>query len=370
MKTSGSGPRAAIIAVLLLGLLVFGGVIYAWNTASAIFLPAASSGSGKTIQIEITKGESTAQIAQDLQDKGLIRNALAFRVWARIRGLDKGLEAGIYKNLNSSMTISAIIDQLLNAQPDAVRVVIPEGWRLEQMAARFASPDSGLPKFNANDFLLYTKHIDKFPDAAKYPLLKQVPAGSGMEGLLFPASYEVPVDATARDVVDLMLQTMENNIQQYHLDTLAQQHQMNVYQMITLASIVEREVVYDKDRGGVASVYWNRLYVAGNETAGFLDADPTVQYARDTLNPPKGATPYWTPLQDAARNIEPTSPWNTYVNKGLPPTPICSPGLASMQAAAAPPKTDYLYFLAAKSDGHLVYAKTYAEFQQDEQKYL
>jgi UPF0755 protein len=365
-----SGPRAAIIFVLLLGLLIFGGVIFAWNTATDIFSPVDTHGPGRTIPIEITKGETTVQIAQDLQNKGLIRNALAFRVWARIRGLDTGLEAGIYKNLKTTMTINDIIDQLLNAQPDAVRVVIPEGWRLEQMAQRFAAPDTGLVKFNENDFLNYTRHINTFPDAAKYPILKLVPPGNSMEGLLFPASYEIDVDATARDVVNLMLQTTESKIQQNHLDTLAQQHQMNTYQMIILASIVEREVVFDKDRPDVASVYWNRLFIPGNETAGFLDADPTVQYARDTLNPPTGATPYWSPLADAARNIDPNSAWNTYTNKGLPPTPICSPGLASMLAAAAPPKTDYLYFLAAKSDGHLVYAKTYAEFQLDEQKYL
>ncbi len=361
-----SGPRIAIISVLLVGLVIFLGVIYAWNTATDIFLPVTTTGTGKNVSIEITKGETTAQIASDLEKKGLIRNALAFRIWARIKGLDTGLEAGIYKNLRTNMTISDIITQLQNAQPDAVRVVIPEGWRLEQMAQRFADPASGLPKFNAKDFLTYTQHITQFPDASKYPILGQVPAGSSMEGLLFPASYEIPVDATARDVVNLMLQTMQSAIQQNHLDTLAQQHQMSTYQMIILASIVEREVVGNSDRAGVASVYWNRLFIPGNETAGFLDADPTVQYARDSQKAP---TTYWLPLQDSGRNIAANSLWNTYTNKGLPPTPICSPGLASLQAAAAPPKTDYLYFLSAK-DGKTIFAKTYAEFLLDEQKYL
>jgi UPF0755 protein len=116
----------------------------------------------------------------------------------------------------------------------------------------------------------------------------------------------------------------------------------------------------------VASVYWNRLYVPGNETAGFLNADPTVQYARDSQKIPDK---YWTPLVDSGRNVAADSLWNTYVNKGLPPTPICGAGLASMQAAAAPPKTDYYYFLN-KKDGHTVFAKTNEEFQQDVQKYL
>jgi UPF0755 protein len=214
--------------------------------------------------------------------------------------------------------------------------------------------------------LKYTKHIHQFPDAGKYPLLKFVPASDSMEGLLFPAGYQVVVDATARDVVNLMLRAMTDTIERYHLEQQAQQHHLTVYQMIILASLVEREVVFDQDRGGVASVYWNRMNVAGNETAGFLNADPTVQYARDSRTHPRT---YWTPLNDSPRNIASDSPWNTYVNKGLPPTPICSPGLSSLQAAAAPPKTHYLYFLN-KKDGHAVFATTSAEFQQNIQKYL
>jgi UPF0755 protein len=360
------GPRVAIISVLLLGLVIFGGSYYAWNTATDIFQPVTSSGSGKAIPIEISRGENTLQIAADLQTKGLIRNALAFRIWARIKGLDTSLQAGIYKQLNTGMTISQIIDQLLNAQPDAVRVVIPEGWRLEQTAQRFASPGAGLTKFSAQDFLKYTKNIDQFPDANKYPILKVVPHGRSMEGLLFPASYEVAVDATARDVVNMMLKAMVDNIAQYHLDKIAQDHQMTMYQMLILASIIEREVIFDNERGGVASVYWNRLYVPGNETAGFLDADPTVQYARDSQKTPDK---YWIMLADYGRNIAANSLWNTYVNKGFPPTPICGPGLASMRAAAAPSKTDFYYFLN-KKDGHTVFAKTNQEFQQDVQKYL
>ena len=140
-KTEGAnmkrGPRFAIVAVLLIGAAIFVLTYYAWNTSIDIFQPASPAGTGKSIPFEISQGESTGQIASDLQQKGLIRNALAFRVWARVKGLDTHLEAGIYKKLNTSMTISDIIDQLLNAQPDAVRVIILEGWRLEQIARQF-----------------------------------------------------------------------------------------------------------------------------------------------------------------------------------------------------------------------------------------
>ncbi len=362
------GPRFAIIAILLVGAAIFGVTYYAWNTTADIFQPVSPAGAGKSIPFEISQGESTSQIATELQQKGLIRNALAFRIWARVKGLDTHLEAGIYKKLNTSMTISDIIDQLLEAQPDAIRVIIIEGWRLEQIARQFS--DAGLVKFKATDFLNYTKHINTFPNAAKYKfLLQSVPQGSSMEGLLFPASYEVPVDATANDVVSLLLQTMTDTITTHHLDTLARQHNLSLYKMLTLASIVEREAGAKNDvteRGGIASVYWNRVYKPNDETVGLLQADPTVQYARDTQTPPKT---YWQPLADAGSKIATDSQWNTYVVKGFPPTPICSPGLASLQAAAAPPNTDYYFFLT-KKDGHAVFAKTNAEFQQDEQKYL
>jgi UPF0755 protein len=345
-------------------MLIFGGAYYTWITVTDIFQPVTTVGVSKTIPIEITQGETTAQIADDLVAKGLIRNALAFRVWARVKGLDTHLEAGIYRHLTTSMTISDIIDQLLNAQPDAIRVVIPEGWRIEQIAQRFASV--GLANFKEQEFLKYSKHIDQFPDAGKYPLLKSVPAGDSMEGLLFPASYQVVVNASARDVINLMLRAMSDNVQRYHLDSQAQKHHLTVYQMVILASLVEREVVFDQDRGGVASVYWNRIFAPTNGTVGFLESDPSVEYARDTENPPQH---YWAELKDVGSNIATNSPWNTYVNKGLPPTPICSPGLASLQAAAAPPKTTYYYFVG-KKDGHIVFASTYDQFQQDVQQYV
>src|SRR2546421_11560616 len=115
----------AIIAVLLLGLLIFGIVYYAWNTVTSIFQPVDAAGQGRVIAIQIRKGESTAQIADDLQAKGLIRNALAFRLWARIKGLDAQLQAGGYNHLNTSKSIIAIIGQFLSALPVVILLSIP-----------------------------------------------------------------------------------------------------------------------------------------------------------------------------------------------------------------------------------------------------
>ncbi len=361
--------RAAIISVLLLAAIIFGLVYYAWNTATDIFQPVNANAINIKIPFEITQGETTAQIGDSLQAKGLIRNALAFRIWAHIQGLDTRLQAGIYKKLSPSMTISDITNQLLDAQPDAFLVVIPEGWRLEQIAQAFAIP--GLVKFQTDDFLRYTKNINQFPDRTQYPILKQVPAGRSMEGLLFPASYEVPVAATARDVVNLMLKAMSDTLQNNNLEKLAQQHQMNVYTMITLASIVEREAGAKSDRGRIAGVYWNRVYKPNAETNGLLQSDPTVRYAMDTETPPKSVSLYWQnlPAGTTGGQDAPNSPWNTYNHAGFPPTPICSPGLASMKAAASPTEKGDYFFLGL-TDGSTVFASTYAQFQQEEQQYL
>src|SRR6516225_6354347 len=148
------GQRGAIIAVLLLGLLIFGGIYFAWSLVTDVFQPV-NADQGKTVAIVVQSGDGTRQIADELQAKGLIRNALAFRIWARIKGLDTHLQAGAY-NLNTSMTIDAIIGQLLNAQPDDYVVSLPEGWRIEQDAQRLGA--AGIPKFSTKEFLQYTKH--------------------------------------------------------------------------------------------------------------------------------------------------------------------------------------------------------------------
>ena len=356
------GQRGAIVAVLLLGLLIFSGVYFSWTMVTDIFQPV-NTNQGKTVAIVVQSGDTGLQIADELQAKGLIRNALAFRIWARIKGLDTHLQAGAY-NLNTGMTIDAIIGQLLNAQPDDYIVSIPEGLRIEQTSHRLGA--AGLPRFKTQEFLNYTKNPAQFPDAAKYPILKSIPSGNSMEGLLFPDTYLIPVNATARDVVNLMLTEFTDKVQQNHLEVMAKKNNMSLYQMVILASIVEREVIFEKDRPLVASVYWNRIYRQNAETVGLLDADPTVQYARDSQ---PGTTIYWQPLNNVGASIAPNSPWNTYVNKGFPPTPICSPGLASMIAASSPATTDYYFFLS-KKDGTNVYAKNQAEFAADQQKYL
>jgi len=351
--------RGTTLSILIVGLLIFGLAVVAWNSTVDLFSPAGSSNT--SISIVVKPGEPISTIADDLQSKGLIRSAFAFRVWARITGLD--LKAGIYKQLTPNMTVIQAIQTLSNENPDPdpstiVKYTVIEGYRIEQIAQLL--DDGKLHNFNKANFLQYAEHPDQFPDSAKYPLLQDIPQGYGMEGLLFATTYEIPVQSTAQDVINLMLHETQTVLAHNNLEQLAKQHQFqNVYDMINLASIIERETGNEATdyHSQIASVYWNRLFKALTyETVGFLDADPTLQYGRDTLNPPDR---YWQPLADTTID----SPYNTYLHKGLPPTPICSPGLASLQAAAVPPDTNYLYFFAS-TDGKDYFAATNAEFNQ------
>lgn len=314
----------------------------------------------------IENGESTQEIADDLYKKGLIRNAQAFRLWARIKGLDTHLRAGAY-SLAPGMSIDQIIAKLERGQPDERWMAIIEGWRLEQIGAQVQK--LGLPAFREADFLNYTHHPERFPERAKYPLLQHA---SSMEGLLFPDSYLVPLSYNTVQIIDLMLDRFNGLAQQYHLEQQARQHQLSLYQMITLASIVQREAANDGQMPLIAGIYWKRIYQPSPEVGTLLQADPTVQYARDTDHPPASSAHYWQPLTDVGGKIDPGSPWNTYNanHPGWPPTPIASPGLKALQAAAAPVKTDCYYFLTRPKDGSLACASTYARFQQLENQYL
>jgi UPF0755 protein len=350
--------RLAIISVLLLGLIIFGGVYYAWNATFSIFQPVDTSNT-KAVNFEVAKGDTATVIANKLKEQNLIRDPLAFSLWARIKGLDTHLQVGVYK-LNPSMTISQIIDQLLEAQPNDTRILIVEGWRLEQVVRQINAAEPKLIKFKPDDFLNWAKDPTKFPDYDKYPVLKEIPAGKSMEGFLFPATYDVPVDGNARIIMNQILTLTQRVVDENKLKEAGAKKGLSLYQVFILGSIVEREALNNEDRPQIAAVYLNRMNNPKFETAGLLQADPTVQYGRDTANPPDK---YWQPLADKGENIAKNSPWNTYYVKGLPPTPICSPGEDSLKAAANAPDSPYYYFYHNK-DHKIVLAKNYQEFQQ------
>jgi UPF0755 protein len=291
----------------------------------------------------ISPGETVAEIATRLKEAGLVVDAVLFRRYVQYHGLDTGIEAGEF-TLRQTMTIPEVADVLQKGQVAEQVVTIQEGLRLEQVVAAVAEQTT-IPEDEFRTLVTTGWRTAGFP----YDFLAEVPPGATLEGFLFPETYRLPENATAMDLLSRMLDTFDARVTP-EMRVAAADHEMSFYELIAMASIVEREAMLDEERPFIAGVYHNRL-----RDGWLLGACPTVQYAIGT---PEN---WWPQLTLEMTEVE--SPYNTYRNLGLPPTPICSPGLASIQATAYPADTDYFYFLAdcTKNDGSHLFAVTEEE---------
>ena len=308
-------------------------------------LTAPASEDPASVVFTIEPGESVTQIATRLQTEGLVRDAQLFRLYLRYSKLDSGVEAGQF-TLKRTMTIPQIAEALQSGRRDEITLTIPEGRRLEEVATLVAQQTP----ISATVFLSLVR--DAKPWVAQYPFLAELPAGASLEGYLFPDTYRLPQEATASDIVARMLANLDRRVTPAMRDSLSAQKR-TLFQAVTLASIVEREAVVAQERPVIASVYANRL-----ATGMALDADPTVQYAMASA---KKQAPWWPQLtQEDYRAVK--SPYNTYLNPGLPPGPIASPGLSSLQAAIQPAQSSFYFFRASCSrDGTHLFSKTLEE---------
>jgi UPF0755 protein len=300
------------------------------------------------VSFDIQPGQTASDIADDLFINGLISDAELFRNYLRYYGLDSQLEAGSYQ-LSASMTIPEIALALTDATASEITVRVTEGWRREQIA-QYIDLQSDIP-FSGADFVAYTGPGS--PALTTSTLSTVIPAGASLEGFLFPDTYRILPDATAAELVAKMLANFEAKITPQMLTDAAAQG-LSLYQVVTLASIVEREAVVADERAMISRVYLNRL------TRGIkLEADPTVQYAMGY----QAATDGWWNLnltQADYSNVD--SPYNTYLYPGLPPGPIASPGLDSIMAVIYPAQSDYLFFRAAcDGSGRHRFAITFEE---------
>ncbi len=304
------------------------------------------------IRFTVEAGESVAQIAGDLKAQGLIADNELFRRYVQYKGLDAGIQAGTY-TLNKTMTIPEIAQKLQKAEVQEQQVTIPEGKRLEEVAVLVAEQTT-IP---ADLFLQLAQTAWRQTDLLpRYGFLAQLPITATLEGLLFPDTYRLPLEATAYDLISRMLANFERQvtpeIQQQFGD-----HGLSLYEGLTLASIVEREAVIDAERPLIAGVFYNRL-----RDGWPLSSCPTVQYALG-YRPDEQS---WWKRQLFFGDLEVDSPYNTYRRLGLPPSPIASPGLRSIQAAANPAETAYYFFMVdcTKNDGSHIFAQTEAEHLQ------
>jgi len=293
-----------------------------------------ASGPRTPVEIVVSYGMTETAVADLLASKHVIRSAWAFKLLARFKH-SGAFEAGRY-DLTTNMTASDALAALEKGPVvQSVRLTIPEGFNLRQTAARVAS----VLAVTSTDFL-------KAANSGRYLLLPYVPKGTPtVEGFLFPDTYFFYTDATPDDVIKRLLAQFQTEAAKLSLVSKAKALGMTPYQVVTVASMIEKEVKFEADRAKVAAVIYNRL-----KKGMPLQFDTTIQYA---LPHPK---PTLT-TQDLHLN----SPYNTFLHRGLPPTPISSPGVASLQAALNPAQVDYLYFVTDRS-GHGHFTASYAEF--------
>lgn len=323
---------------------------YLVANAEALTQPAGNI--GPPTRFIIAPGETAGVVATNLEAEGLLRNRGLFLNYVRFYGLDSRLEAGAFV-VDPSLSIPDMALQLSDARAQEITLRFLEGWRAEEMAAYLATTTPA--EIDADRFLgiVYRRVAFSLSD---YEFLAGLPASATLEGYLFPDTYLVRLDASAEDLVAMMLQNFDRQVDGALRAGYTAQG-LSLHEAVTLASIVERETPVREERPLVAGVFINRLRVPMR-----LQADPTVQYA---LGYSPGTSSWWkSPL--SASDLQIASPYNTYLAEGLPPGPIASPGLASLQAVAAPESSDFLYFVADCSrPGAHRFSITYEEHLQN-----
>lgn len=339
--------KLIVLVVLLAGCGYAGDRGYEWVNTQ-VYAPMSTT--SQPVAFHIEPGESSDEIAQDLASKGLIRNSDVFLFYLRYKDKNARLEAGDF-TLNRNMSMVQVISALGRASVQQVNVTLTEGQTMNLMAQ--AAEKAGLGTAQQ-----YVASAQDPSWQQRYPFLQGRPAGApgNLEGFLYPDTYELDRGASAADLVKRQLDEFG---QQVTPQTIAQAGQKtatrpaeSIFAIVTLASIVEREVTKDPDRAIVCGIFYNRLAIGMA-----LQDDVTVLYGLGKLQ---------GPLTDADKQRD--TPFNTYLHPGLPAGPISNPGLPSIDACITPQKTQYLYFFA---DANRVtrYAQTFAQFQQQQQQY-
>jgi UPF0755 protein len=297
------------------------------------------------VSVNIDSGTGVRKIASILHEKGLVRSELGFIVRAYALGAKDKLKAGLY-NFSKNESGAGIIKRMIAGDilPRDNKVTIPEGLTLKEIAKRLADAQI----VSANDFMFDAK-VEKF--RSKYDFLADVPNGS-LEGYLFPDTYKFFKNTPVDEVIDRMLQRFDEQFKIAAQNTPGLQT-YKLHEIVTMASIIEREVKTPEDRRIVSGILWSRI-----DHGVALAADATTRYVLNNWDKPL-----------TVNDLKTNSPYNTRTNAGLPPGPIGNPGLDTLKAAMDPKETDYFYYLSAP-DGKTIFSKTLDEHNANVQKYL
>ncbi|AUW97498.1 endolytic transglycosylase MltG [Streptococcus pluranimalium] len=356
-----------VTIIVLIGLLTaFLGYRYVSSSLGAV-----DTDSKEFVTVQIPEGSGNKLIGQILEENGLVKNAAIFNYYTRFKNVSN-LQSGYY-NLQKSMTVKDIIDTLKQGgtlepqEPVSGKILVTEGSTIDQIAKAVTvnvnTKKASKTSYSEQDFLELMKNkdfIDKM--VKKYPeLLKDIPSADQaryqLEGYLFPATYNYYEESSLEDIVDQMLATMNTNLAPYFDQIAAKGHTIN--EVLTLASLVEKEGSTDEDRRHIASVFYNRLNIQMP-----LQSNIAILYAMGKLGQET------TLREDATIDTKINSPYNIYENPGLMPGPVDSPGMSAIEATINPANTDNLYFVADVTTGEVYYAEDYATHDANVSKYV
>ncbi|EGK60115.1 aminodeoxychorismate lyase [Centipeda periodontii DSM 2778] len=303
-----------------------------------VIIPLAGSSSytgerGVPVYFTVRPGMSVSEIGKELYERGIIDSEMNFWWTAKLNGFENKVKSGTFA-MQTGMTPRDALEILVYGNTVTIRFTIPEGFSVRDIAQRL--DDEGLVKADA--FISLAKTYRPYPYVEEHENVRYA-----VEGFLFPDTYEINGEFDAARIMQMMAENFDRRLTKEMRDR-AREMDLSIYELVTLASLVEKEAYHEEDRPIIAQIFLKRLRLGMP-----LQADPTVQYLLDA---PKEDLLY--------RDTEIESPYNTYQNVGLPPGPIASPGTASLMAVLHPADTNYLYFVADRN-GNNYYATNYAD---------
>ena len=305
---------------VLSGMLAYYAIILLWPQSDI----------DDAVSISISKGSTLIDISTELHSKKVIKNRSSFILAVKMLGYEKDIPAGKF-NIDNVSTNYSLVNKLINSVNVSKKVTILEGWSINEIAEKLHSS----LKIDKKSFLNASKN--------KALLDKWDIKSTSFEGYLFPNTYQFAEDVSPIKIIDKMVSEYKKNVTKKMYDRMSKIN-LSENEVLTLASIIEGEAIYDSERPTISGVYHNRLKKGMR-----LQADPTIQYIIDD-----------SPRRLLNKDLKIISPYNTYLNHGLPPGPINNPGLESIKAALYPEEIDFLYFVA-KGDGYHTFSKTEKE---------
>ena len=309
----------------------------------------------------ITGGQSVTDIADNLKQENLIKSKIIFKIYTKLSGSQSLFQPGSYE-LSPTMNIKEIVYNMTRQvflRPEE-KLTFIEGWNLNDYTDLIKKHNLN----NANDFSLLIgepmkdyriikSDIVPYDYSNDYSFLKDKPTYYSLEGYLFPDTYRFFTDASADDIVRKMLDNFDNKLTDKMRKDISSQKK-TIYEIITMASIIQKEVQSEDDMKIVSGIFWDRI-----DNGQALESCATLAYI---LGENKKQYSY----DDTRIN----SPYNTYINRGLPPGPISNPGIKAIEAAIYPEKTNYNYFLTDSDTGKTIFSETYQEHLNNKNKYI